>query len=112
LTWETNTNQETCIGGQPLVQPNGVVIVPSADANAKNIIAWRSTNGGQSWSTSVFVASAITFEVAGNMRTDALPSASIDGAGRVIVTWQDCRFRTNCYTNDIVYSSSTDGVTS
>jgi hypothetical protein len=112
LTWETATNGISCIGGQPLVQPNGMVIVPSADGFENNIIAWRSKDGGKSWSTSVIVSFIQKSQVAGNMRADALPSASIDGAGRVIVTWTDCRFRTNCYTNDIVYSSSTDGVTS
>mmetsp|Transcript_8941 Transcript_8941/g.12410 ORF Transcript_8941/g.12410 Transcript_8941/m.12410 type:complete len:383 (-) Transcript_8941:211-1359(-) len=111
LTWMVATNGVTCIGGQPLVQPNGVVIVPSADASENSIIAWRSTDGGKTWTTAVFVSYVKRSEVAGNMRADSLPSASIDGAGRVIVTWQDCRFRANCYTNDIVYSSSTDGVT-
>mmetsp|Transcript_29687 Transcript_29687/g.40780 ORF Transcript_29687/g.40780 Transcript_29687/m.40780 type:complete len:437 (+) Transcript_29687:334-1644(+) len=111
LSWTVATNGVTCIGGQPLVQPNGVVIVPSADAYENRIIAWRSTDGGKTWTTAVFVSYVKRSEVAGNMRADSLPSASIDGAGRVIVTWVDCSFRTNCYTNDIVYSSSTDGVT-
>src|SRR4029453_4736534 len=39
-----------------------------------------------------------------------LPSAEVDGAGRVYVAWQDCRFRGNCRSNDMVFSTSTDGV--
>jgi len=35
----------------------------------------------------------------------------VDGAGRVYVAWQDCRFRSGCTANDIVYSTSLDGVT-
>ncbi len=35
----------------------------------------------------------------------------MDGAGAVWVVWEDCRFRSNCSTNDLVYSTSTDGVT-
>jgi hypothetical protein len=49
--------------------------------------------------------------VAGGLRTSPLPSAEIDGAGRVYVVWQDCRFRTNCRSNDIVMSTSTNGTT-
>ena len=47
---------------------------------------------------------------AGGIRSGPLPSASVDGAGTVWVVWEDCRFRTNCSTNDLVYSTSTDGV--
>jgi len=49
--------------------------------------------------------------VAGGLRTSPLPSAEIDGAGRVYVVWQDCRFRASCYVNDIVMSTSADGIT-
>ena len=40
-----------------------------------------------------------------------LPSAAVDGAGTVWVVWEDCRFRSKCSTNDLVYSTSSDGVT-
>jgi hypothetical protein len=33
----------------------------------------------------------------------------VDGAGTVWVVWEDCRFRSGCSTNDLVYSTSTDG---
>ena len=49
--------------------------------------------------------------VAGSMRTFSLPSAEVAGDGRVYVAWQDCRFRSGCPANDIVYSSSLDGLT-
>jgi hypothetical protein len=48
--------------------------------------------------------------VAGNLRTSPLPSAEIDGAGKVYVVWQDCRFRSGCAANDIVMSTSSDCV--
>jgi hypothetical protein len=47
--------------------------------------------------------------VAGNLRSGPLPSAEIDGAGKVYVVWEDCRFRRSCKTNDIVMSTSTNG---
>ena len=31
-------------------------------------------------------------------------------AGTIWVVWEDCRFRTSCSTNDLVYSTSSDGV--
>jgi len=34
----------------------------------------------------------------------------VDGAGTVWVVWEDCRFRAKCASNDLVYSTSTDGV--
>jgi hypothetical protein len=45
------------------------------------------------------------------MRTSPLPSAEVDGGGKVYVVWQDCRFRAGCSSNDIVMSTSTDGKT-
>jgi len=50
ITWgtvKTTSNRGTCLGGQPLVTPSGIVIVPSGDASISNIIAFRSTNGGK-----------------------------------------------------------------
>jgi hypothetical protein len=50
--------------------------------------------------------------VAGGLRSgDGLPSAEIDAAGTVYVAWQDCRFRSGCPANDIVYSTSGNGAT-
>ena len=99
------------LGGQPLVQPNGQVIVPSANANETQIRSFLSTNGGGSWNSTVLVASVSTHEVAGGLRTGPLPSAEIDHNGKVYVVWQDCRFRASCSSNDIVMSTTTDGTT-
>ena len=98
------------IGGQPVVQPNGNVVVPIADPFELNIIAFRSTDGGASWSATVPVSAADAHAVAGPLRTGPLPSAEVDGSGRVYVAWQDCRFR-GCGANDIVIADSTDGQT-
>src|SRR3954449_11086538 len=111
-TWSTpvaTAGNDKGLGGQPLVQPNGTVIVPFESLNGKEA-AFRSTNGGASWSKAVTI-SAIRFAgVAGPLRTSPLPVAEIDGAGNVYVAWEDCRFRKNCTSNDIVFSTSSDGV--
>ena len=48
----------------------------------------------------------------GNVRAPIpLPSAETDRRGKVYVVWPDCRFRTGCSANDLVLSTSTDGLT-
>jgi len=96
------------LGGEPVVQPNGTVIVPFEGGG---IDVFSSTNGGASWGKSQAVAGINSHFVAGGLRNPNLPSAAIDGAGKVFVVWSDCRFRTGCPSNDIVMSSSSDGKT-
>jgi hypothetical protein len=110
LTWGAATataNHATGIGGQPLVQPNGTVVVP---IETFGISAFASTNGGATWSAPVTVSNIQSHLDAGGIRSGPLPSAAVDGAGTVWVVWEDCRFRAKCSTNDLVYSTSTDGV--
>jgi hypothetical protein len=45
----------------------------------------------------------------GGIRSDALPSAEIAGDGKIFVVWSDCRFRSGCATNDLVFVTSTNG---
>ena len=113
LTWSApaNTaNNADGIGGQPVVQPNGTVIVPINDNTQSNMLSFRSTDGGATWSTAMPFTVITDHFVGGNMRTSPLPSAAIDGAGKVYLAWQDCRFRTGCTANDIVMSTTTDGL--
>ena len=97
------------LGGQPLVQPKGTVIVPFWDEDTNSISAFTSTNGGSSWTAPVTVATLDTYIEQASIRTDPLPSAEIDGSGKVYVAWQDCRFESGCSANDIVYSTSKNG---
>lgn len=111
-TWsagQATANNDSGLGGQPLVQPNGTVIVPFL-SSAPSIAAFTSTNGGTSWSTSVTISSQTDHAVV-SMRTEPLPSAEIDSAGKVYVVWQDCRFESGCTANDLLMSTSTDGTT-
>lgn len=96
------------LGGEPLVQPNGTVVVPFEGGG---IDAFISTNGGSSWNKSVLVSNINSHLDAGDVRNPNLPSAGIDGAGNVYVVWSDCRFRSKCAENDIVMSTSADGNT-
>ena len=95
------------LGGQPVVQANGTVIVPYLSADETQIRSFRSVDGGASWRVSVAVASASDHPVAGGLRSEPLPSAEVDAAGKVYVAWQSCRFRSSCSSNDIVISTTT-----
>ena len=100
------------IGGQPLVQPDGTVIVPVAGFASRggDVNAFSSTNGGASWGQTTRIADVIAHRPAGGLRNGlGLPSAEIDGAGKVYVTWPDCRFEPGCTANDLVFSTSSNG---
>jgi hypothetical protein len=113
-TWGPARNtgdNATGLGGQPLVRPNGTVLVPMDNANQSQIRSFRSIDGGASWRATVLVSSVSRHTVAGGLRTSPLPSAEMDAAGTAYVVWQDCRFRSSCASNDIVMSKSTSETT-
>ena len=117
VTWgaaKTTPDHPCVIGGQPLVQPNGTVIVPIDDCFQTAILSFRSTDGGNTWSRTVLAAQILFDGDPGNIRAGPLPTAEIDKAGRVYVVWSDCRFEAACSapigTNDLVLISSADGI--
>ncbi len=115
LTWgagQATANKAHGIGGQPLVQPNGTVIVPINGFAGRNflIVSFTSTDGGASWSKTNIVARVAFHAPAGGLRAGIpLPSAEIDGSGKVYVVWSDCHFEPTCNASDLVLSTSTDG---
>jgi len=127
VTWgaaQSTANGAHGIGGQPLVQPNGNVIVPFVGLDSQffafTISAFMSTNGGASWSAPVLVSEADFHDPDPNsfaqpsvgIRADIpLPSAEIDSSGTVYVVWSDCRFESSCAASDLVLSTSADGTT-
>ena len=96
------------LGGQPVVQPDGRVVVPFEASRA--IRAFTSDDGGATWNASVLVSARSSHPVAG-LRTSPLPSAEINRDGTVYVAWQDNRFEPGGTANDIVLASSADGTT-
>jgi hypothetical protein len=114
LTWGPALNSADSAvgqGGLPQPQPNGNVVVPYYAFTQLAIGSFMSTDGGQSWGASSFVANVNMRGVNAGLRALVLPGASVDGSGRVYVVWSDCSFRTNCSSNDIVFTSSKDGKT-
>ncbi len=111
VTWSpaiATKAQDFGIGGLPLVKPNGKVIVPFLGFSG-SVMAFTSTNGGTTWTKAVAIADFINHVESGDIRSAGIPSAAIDKKGKVWVAWADCRFRTNCSSNDIVYSQSGSG---
>jgi BNR repeat-like domain len=119
LTWsqpQSPSNQTVYAqGGQPVVQPNGTVIVPIYgfdSTGAESIYSYRSTDGGASWSALTTI-SPLTYSttVAQFYRGGSLPSAEIDRTGKVYLAWAGCYFEANCATDDIIMTTTTDGLT-
>ena len=114
LTWSAAVNTAsaaTGVGGQPVVQPNGHVVVPILSGDATKMLALGSIDGGATWGAPVTISTISDHQVAGGLRTTSLPSVAVDAAGTVYVVWQDCRFRAGCSSNDMVLTTSSDGIT-
>jgi hypothetical protein len=118
LTWgagQSTANNAHGIGGQPLVQPSGTVVVPINGFTGGPgvnflVVAFTSTDGGGSWSKTNIVARVGFHHAAGGIRDSIpLPSAEIDATGKVYVVWQDCHFEPTCNASDLVLSTSTNG---
>jgi hypothetical protein len=100
-------------GAQPMVLPDGTLVVQyTAFAEAgpgSEIVATRSTDGGASFSAPVRVAPLATASIPA-VRTFALASAEVDGAGKMYVAWEGCTGAGACPASRIVLSTSTDGI--
>ncbi|MBD5605894.1 MAG: exo-alpha-sialidase [Candidatus Eremiobacteraeota bacterium] len=117
-TWgptRTAVDAHAAYGSVPVILPNGNVVITSEDGNgfdyaAANIISSVSTDGGTTWSAAYEVSPIAIHPVAAAMRTQPLPTSGVDSAGNVFTVWQDCRFRSGCSSNDLVMSTSQNGV--
>ena len=116
LTWTASKVPRVgVIGGQPVVQPNGNVVVPIDNASETALGYTISTNGGVRFGQALTITSISAAPDPGDIRSGPLPSAEISGDGRIYVVWEDCRFRSGCpgagTPNDLVYVTSTNGTT-
>ena len=115
LIWgagQSTQNNDHGIGGQPLVQAGGRVIVPINGFAGRNftMMSFSSEDGGASWGNTHEITRIGFHHAAGGLRDSIpLPSAEIDASGRVYAVWQDCRFETACSASDLVMSTTTDG---
>jgi hypothetical protein len=105
-------------GAQPVVQPDGTLVIVYAlaaggehfaDPTANQIQAVRSKDGGRTFSAPVTVARVQAEDVRG-IRAPTLPGAAADAGGTTYVVWGDCRFREDCSDDDMVVSHSRNGL--
>jgi hypothetical protein len=91
---------------QPVSLPNGFVVVPFYD---DDISVVRSTDGGASYSPGTFVAPS-TFFSSPSVRSGPFPSAEVGADGSAMMAWPDCSPRPACGGNDLLFSTSADGL--
>jgi BNR repeat-like domain len=114
LTWSppaTTSDRFRGIGGQPVVQPDGTVVVPIDNHNLTALEAFRSSDGGATWSAPLVIAAVKNHLAGGSVRNESLPSAVVDTRGTVYVAWESCALEAGCASNDILLSTSSTGVT-
>jgi hypothetical protein len=97
-----------------VIQPNGTLLVVAGDYNGAKaltgaMVAVRSTDGGVTFTRSI--VSDLRSRDNGVMRAISLPSVDVDSNGTMYAVWHDCRFRPGCTQNDLVLSTSADGIT-
>ena len=100
-------------GAQPVVRPDGtlvVVYISYINGFADVILAARSVDGGSTFAAPVVAAKVDERDVY-SMRAPLLPSADVDAGGRIYVAWHECGLRSDCEGDDIVLTTSADGVT-
>jgi hypothetical protein len=114
LSWSTPVQAtSTLVGTQPVVRPDGALVVVAVDfdgdrALTGTIAAVVSTDGGATFTRST--VAQLQTHPAGGLRAVSLPSVAIDSGGKLYAAWHDCRFRVGCTGNDLVLSTSQDGV--
>jgi hypothetical protein len=109
LTWSTPAPAGASgpvVGAQPVSLPDGTLVVMWVRGNLA--VAARSLDGGLTFQPTVTI-SEIQFSGTRALRAPALPSLELTRAG-ALLAWPDCRFRSDCSGNDIVTSSSADGI--
>jgi len=95
-------------GVQPVVRPDGIVVIPYFDET--RMAAIRSLDGGATWLPATPIAH-VNYRGQPGLRVSPMPSAEADGSGTVYLAWPDCSSRTGCGSNDLYVARSADGVT-
>jgi hypothetical protein len=115
VTWSAPVRATgVLVGTQPTVLASGALVTIAGNFQGQRALtgtieSFRSTDGGATFTRAT--VAALTSADNDPLRAISLPSLAIDSAGTLFASWADCRFRPSCATNDIVVSSSTDGVT-
>jgi BNR/Asp-box repeat len=114
VTWSPPVRaSQMLVGTQPVIRPDGRLVVVAGDYAGEagltgSIDSLVSTDGGQTFAG--FQVSTLHARSEQPLRAIALPSVDGDSAGTIYAVWQDCSLRPACAGNDLVLSTSSDGV--
>ena len=109
-TWSAPVTRRLPVTGViPVVQPDGRLVLAFWSGKT-GMVAVASIDGGVTLGEPV-VISEFEARSAEPLRAPPLIAADVDGQGRVVAVWQDCRYRPGCAANDVVISRSADGRT-
>jgi hypothetical protein len=108
LTWSTPVlldvdADQVSPAVQPVVRPDGELVIVFFEDGV--VEAVRSNDGGATFTPREQI-SALSFATTRPFRGFSLPTATVDRSGNVYAAWPDCRFRSGCTGNDIVWSRS------
>ena len=95
------------VGVLPLPRPDGSLVL--AYLGPGEMQAVRSLDGGRTFGQPATI-SRFAFRRVPPLRVFPLPTADVDARGRLYVAWQDCSLRRTCAANDVVLSTSEDGL--
>lgn len=129
LTWSKPLRLQPGVTGRgavfsgpiPVTRPNGDLVVPYSFFAPLNeggrgvpeedrVAAVVSHDGGATFTQPIRIAALEASDDLAGIRAPSLPSVSVDAAGKAYVAWQDGRFRSRAGENDVVFSTSTDGM--
>ncbi len=110
VTWSAPATVHIPVTGViPVVQPNGTLTLVFWSPRT-GMAAVRATDGAVTLGAPATIAT-FQFKDVRPFRAPPIPAAELDGTGQVMAAWQDCRFRSDCQANDIVFTRSPDGTT-
>ena len=113
LTWSppVDIGARPGVGVFPAIRPTGeVVVVYLLQERGLSIAASRSADGGATWGAPIRIAPVDGGCRIPNFRAFSLPSADVDGTGRVWASWHDCESPGSSRNNAVFVSTSPDGI--
>jgi hypothetical protein len=98
-------------GPMPVLRPDGTLVIPYIvfGGPQDQVSAVVSQDGGETFAAPLKISS-LEFEDDPDLRSEAMPSVDVDAAGTLYLVWSDARFREESGVNDVVFSTSADGV--
>jgi hypothetical protein len=95
----------------PVLRPDGTLVIPYIvfGGPQDQVSAVVSQDGGETFAAPLKISS-LAFEDEPDLRSEAMPSVDVDAAGKLYLVWSDARFREDSGVNDVVFTTSSDGL--